>query len=234
MLGIVIPLYKKDKDLSEDEIISLKLVTKYSKELDIPFTLVIPHSLRDSISPDVSFVSFDNEHFSSLDSYNKLMLRHEFYQALSNYEYILIYQLDCLLLRDNLLSWLNTGYDYIGACWMDDFKEDGDRFTAVGNGGFSLRKVSSTLNVFKLFGNPAQIDYPGHEDVFWSLEVPRAFPFLWYRVAPVEEAKYFAVETGVRLNQNLLKGSYPTGVHAFGKRERDYFINLLIGKETFK
>ncbi len=61
---------------------------------------------------------FNNEYFNGVSGYNKLMLSREFYLRFKNYEYILIYQLDAYVFRDELDYWCGQGYDYIGAPWI--------------------------------------------------------------------------------------------------------------------
>ena len=53
------------------------------------------------------------------------------------------------MLRDALDEWCAAGYDFIGAPWL--ICADTPHITAekVGNGGFSLRRVSSFLRVLR-------------------------------------------------------------------------------------
>ena len=221
-LAIVIPQYTEE--LSQAETTSLHQALRLGRGVDI--INVSPERLRhneDLLDP----IFFPDRYFESTHTYSELMLTHKFWESFIGYEYILIYQLDCLLLRDNLLEWCEMGYDYIGAPWLPGFAEEGEQFAAVGNGGFSLRKVSKHLEVFKVMGNVEVIPYPGHEDVAWSQEIPKQLPFINFKVACPEVAKYFAVETGVMLNKKLLKGKYPSGVHAWEKREPNYFKEII-------
>jgi hypothetical protein len=73
------------------------------------------------------------------------MLKKEFYRAFAEYEYILIYQLDCLVFASNLEEWCRKGWDYVGAPWLADTKNPRKGFSGVGNGGLSLRRVQSAL-----------------------------------------------------------------------------------------
>ena len=52
-------------------------------------------------------------------AYNRLMMSEQFYRAFEGYEYILIYQLDCLVFSNALEEWCRKGYDYIGAPWFE-------------------------------------------------------------------------------------------------------------------
>jgi hypothetical protein len=77
------------------------------------------------------------------------------YEPFSMYEYILIHHSDAYVFSDQLDYWCNQGYDYIGAPWFkksfirspEKFSERDYLFLGVGNGGLSLRKVSSFLKI---------------------------------------------------------------------------------------
>jgi hypothetical protein len=80
------------------------------------------------------------------------MVQKEFYLRFKTFDFILIYQLDSYVFRNELDFWCEQNYDYIGAPWFEGFSEKSNVFSGVGNGGFSLRKVSSFLKVFKFKG----------------------------------------------------------------------------------
>ena len=94
--------------------------------------------------------------FGSTAATNRLMLSREFYGTFSHYSYILIYQLDALVLSDQLVQWCETGLDYVGAPWLKCEVTPWVNEPAVGNGGFSLRKVPSFLEV--LSSNKYSVD----------------------------------------------------------------------------
>jgi hypothetical protein len=76
------------------------------------------------------------------------MLSNEFYSRFTEYEYILIYQLDAWVFSDVLADWCNKGYDYIGAPWFELCKthEDGYKLWRCGNGGLSLRRIEKFMH----------------------------------------------------------------------------------------
>lgn len=86
---------------------------------------------------------FSPKYFDGIKGYNSLCLSKEFYSRFSTYNYMLIYQLDAYVFYDNLSDWCSMGYDYIGAPWFENYgnHENGNQLWAVGNGGFSLRKI---------------------------------------------------------------------------------------------
>jgi hypothetical protein len=167
--AVIVPVYKTE--LSNYEKISLRQCRKVLS--GHPIIAVAPHDL--DLSPlrkEIEFsqiVTFDKVFFQDIDGYNRLMLSPEFYSKFLPFEFILIYQLDAFVFRDELLKWCTSGYDYIGAPWpkrleepdfVKAFKTKAITFyhqwnntmeeglpsprqfdNQVGNGGFSLRRV---------------------------------------------------------------------------------------------
>ena len=141
-VAVVVPLYRSELD--SDEQVSHRQLVHFLGKFDK--YLVSPHSLEFSLA-GFGVKRFQDEFFHSTATYSALLLSREFYQAFADYKYILIYQLDCLVFSDQLLEWCARDIDYVGAPW---FAADGTDFVqeaAVGNGGFSLRKVASFLKV---------------------------------------------------------------------------------------
>ena len=97
------------------------------------------------------------------------MLSAEFYERFLNSKYLLIYQLDAYVFKDELTAWCNRGFDYVGAPWTIKKKYENPIYkpvlaiksfiyklkgkpsryawlgNKVGNGGLSLRKVDTHL-----------------------------------------------------------------------------------------
>ncbi|WP_443945662.1 DUF5672 family protein [Pedobacter sp. AW1-32] len=172
--AIIIPIYKSD--FSEHEIISLaqciKVLSNHTIIVVKPEHLQLPAQFTDVVSHSESF---DDRFFSGIRGYNELMLSPVFYERFLTYEYILIYQLDCFVFKDELDKWCARNWDYIGApwikktyhknrfqLWFSNFKErleikyenpDGSKHlqrqqrNRVGNGGFSLRRTKKFYNI---------------------------------------------------------------------------------------
>lgn len=172
---VVVPIYLAT--LSQLEEISLKqcvhVLSDYSIVLIKPKSLNIEFVL--SRYPQLKVEEFSDESFKSLRAYNKLVLDSAFYQRFLKYNYMLIYQLDAFVFKDELLYWANQGYDYIGAPWLpwkrrhlnlwgryrllflyNFYKlvcpqqiraDDKYYYYQVGNGGFSLRKIKQMIEV---------------------------------------------------------------------------------------
>lgn len=144
LVTIVVPVYKEV--LSEQEKISLQQLRKVLSHY--PTCFAAPAGLTtayESLGEGVRQERWPSEYFASVRSYSLLLMSREFYERFSNSEYIFIYQLDAFVFSDKLMEFCKMGYDYIGApiprsCWlgMPGF---------VGNGGVSLRRVASMLQL---------------------------------------------------------------------------------------
>lgn len=148
---VVIPIYKEI--LNSFEIISVKQCIKVLSDYSIHF--VCPKGLdigfyKENFSEITNFIFFDNVYFESIEGYNKLMLNPDFYKTFNDFEYMLVYQTDCYVFRDELLDWANKGYDYIGGIWFDEYHGNpnlGAKLWYPGNGGLSLRKIKTMFNI---------------------------------------------------------------------------------------
>lgn len=251
---VVIPIYKSI--LSSDEIISLDQCFKILGQHEICF--VAPLGLdvseyQSRLNQEMNVEFFDPNYFTNIRGYNQLMLSLEFYTRFKSYEYMLIYQLDCFVFRDELDYWCKQGYDYIGAPWLENsyyrkskykklkfliyrfiktrFNKYGDKDILVynvGNGGFSLRKISKcikvlnntptkVLNKFRESNDPKLIY---NEDVFWSFEAKKILKPNYI------VASKFALDLGADIGIRLNKGMLPFGCHAWHKKYQ-YWKNYI-------
>ncbi|AXB55361.1 DUF5672 family protein [Flavobacterium fluviale] len=148
---IVIPIYKEELNLSETKSVlqCLKVLSDYSIYFIAPEGLKIEfYEKKFSEIPKTIF--FDKNYFESLKGYNKLMLNSEFYKTFDTFSYMLVYQTDCYVFRDELLMWAKKGFDYIGGIWFEGFVGNpylGAKMWKAGNGGFSLRKIDSAIKI---------------------------------------------------------------------------------------
>jgi len=234
---VVIPIYKTDLTKIEQQ--SLKQCLKILGNYDIYF--VQPEKLDSSSlnnSEVIKIKKFNNAYFNGILGYNKLLLSEEFYNSFKKYEYMLVYQLDCFVFRDELNFWCNRGYDYIGAPWISSKrtivkmllmsfdniqkKKRSKIFYKVGNGGFSLRKIEKFINITKNFkGDIANElkrktdDFKLMEDVFWSFKAPKLDSS--FSIPEYKEALSFAIDRkpdiALKLNHNKL----PFGCHGVNK-----------------
>ena len=118
LVKVVIPIYQAS--LSQQERKSLSQAYKILRMY--PLVVIKPNhlDLSELVTefPKLSFISFADSYFKGISGYNRLMLAKEFYESFLDCTYILIYQLDAYVFRDELREWCNKGYDYIGAPWL--------------------------------------------------------------------------------------------------------------------
>ena len=143
---ILVPVYKQIP--SADEAASLHQLERILGRWEIRF--VCPESLDmsayDALTPYAK-ERFADHFFEGIDGYNTLMRDNNFYRRFGAYEYMLIYQLDAWVFRDELEYWCVQGYDYIGAPWFKRNRryEKSNKLWRCGNGGFSLRKIDKFI-----------------------------------------------------------------------------------------
>lgn len=140
---IVIPLSTRP-GLSESELISLKHLEHYLSDYDRFF--IAPENLK--IDYDgIPVVRMDDNYFGSLNAHTRLSLSNEFYDRFSDYKFMLMYHLDCLVFDSNLEKWCEMDYDLIGPPWINGPDLPWIKEEAVGNTGFSLRKIEAFQNL---------------------------------------------------------------------------------------
>lgn len=144
LVAVVTPVVKLP--LSGEEEISLRHLRKYLAGFDR--YIIGLQSLPKAFS-DFKLCRFPLQCFKDRYSYNRLLMTEPFYKAFTKYEYILIYQLDCLVFASNLEEWCRKGWDYVGAPWLNNTEDPTQGFSRVGNGGLSLRRVRSALAVLR-------------------------------------------------------------------------------------
>lgn len=151
-VAIVIPVYKNE--MSPYEAISLQQC--FAILNNYPIVFICPKNMEmGSFYLDychkAQFIFLDDDNFESIITYNRMMLSVWFYEKFINYKYILIYQLDCFVFKDDLMYWVEQGFSYIGAPWFlgNSSDENLNEFLGVGNGGFSLRNIKDSIRVLK-------------------------------------------------------------------------------------
>jgi hypothetical protein len=230
-VAVVIPVYKTE--MSSLENIGYTQCNKILQNYDR--IIVAPKSLDSTVYKKyiTNEIRFDDEFFTNLKSYNKLLLSEKFYKNFSKYRYILICQLDTFIFSDQLLQWCNKNYDYIGAPWINDslrilsniagkysIKECVKLFfrkginKAVGNGGLSLRKVDTFLQCLKESNGFAK-RWRVNEDYFWGLYAyVEGKPF---NIPDYREAAMFSIELKPDYCLKLNHHQLPMGLHAWEK-----------------
>lgn len=157
--AIIIPVYRNE--LTEDELISVRQLSKVLGRHNIiavcPEGLELPMELA-----HLEVTRFPVDFFKGIDGYNNLMLSSSFYRRFEQYQDILIHQLDCLVFRDELSKWSAKGFSYVAPPWFGKFWHDPKLgLWRVGNGGFSLRRVSSALAILGMKVSPGTMRRAG-------------------------------------------------------------------------
>lgn len=246
---IIFPVYKA---IDKVEIAAFTQAIRMTQ--DYHHVFIAPQSMEFDSSfssfGGIEVVRFNDDYFKNIAGYNRLMLAKEFYRAFSDYEYMLIHQSDAYLFKPELDFWLKKGFDYIGAPWIKpgkilliDFYHQVLKFAPfifpaharrryivrnnVGNGGLSLRKISSFIYVLECI--PEEIlntyvmseerDY--NEDVFWSLEAPMVYQPM--NIPKWQESLFFSFETDPAWSYKKVGRQLPFGCHAFAKNKPSFW-----------
>lgn len=227
--AVAIPIYKSQPTPAEQRSFQqcLQILGRH------PICLVAPQHLDITVYNQIAnrplkTITFDSRFFESVNGYSELLLHRRFYSKFTDYHYILIYQLDAWVFRDELLDWCQQKFDYIGAPWLEapppttkkPFINLGPLLkNKVGNGGVSLRNVQSHLRwapwvsfVFKLF--------PKNEDMLWSLLVPFKKP------KPIHALR-FAFEMEPSRSYQLVGQTLPFTCHAWEKYEPQFWDKFI-------
>ena len=151
---IVVPVYNEVPN--ELERLSLKQLDIIVKD-DIEICLVGPNRINFSSYVELfnnnkpKHENFDDKYFESNKSYSQLCLSYDFYKRFDDYEYMLIYQTDCWIFRNEIKKFCDMGYVYIaGPIYSPRSRCPGFKTSmrlVVRNGGSSLRKISTMLKL---------------------------------------------------------------------------------------
>lgn len=166
---IATPVYQES--LQNSELMRLA-ITIYNNP-DVDHIFFCPEDFNTeklkNLFPNSFYLRFPNYYFDSIETYSKLMLTSSFYDNFIEYEYLIISQLDSILTRKLTYDVFNN-YDYVGAAWMNSltafsignrlFLNSGkynfvpNRSFSVGNGGLSIRKTRSLIEITRKIQNP--------------------------------------------------------------------------------
>jgi hypothetical protein len=244
--------------LTHEEQTSLRHLAAHLNRFDA--YAVLPDDAGGTL-PGLEPLCFDRSFFRDRRAYSRLMMSPEFYAAFSSYEYVLVYQLDCLVFADELESWCARGYDYVGAPWTSRDEHGRPYFTGVGNGGLSLRRVPTFLRALERAWEPVERTRRfaahslalglrgarrlphGPRAVLDSLRTPFVFEDkFWsidarrlvpgYQVPPAETAVAFAFETEPRFCFEQNGGRLPFGCHRWSLYDRAFWEPYLLGNDA--
>lgn len=146
---VIIPVHKSI--LNEYEKKSLEQCYKVLKEYDIYLVCPIELNVIEYIKivPTLNIKTVSKEWLQSVENYNSMKKTLEFYQLFFEYDYMLTYELDSYIFSNNWGIANCSSYDYIGAPWFSNYKDVGMPIK-VGNSGFSIRKISTCIEILFL------------------------------------------------------------------------------------
>ena len=242
---IVIPVYKTDLSITEELSFRNFINTFKNKDNNIFFICpddldttaydtVIKNELSKKDKLLIERKNFDAKYFKSEFTYSQLCVNYDFYSSFDDYDYMLIWQFDCYLFNDNIEKWCDKGYDYIGAPIISEYsgwKSNNDIVwkPKVGNGGLSLRKISTFKDVtnpegefltyYKSTYNNNLFEKLKFEDVYFY----NVFRYYWDANIPSwEDAGKFALDMNPEVYVNFVndKEFLPMACHAWPKNIR--------------
>jgi hypothetical protein len=253
---VLIPIYKSYfGELEEKSFLQcIKVLNDYE------IVLVQPEGLDNSYITEkfknITVESFPKHYFQNIEGYNELLLSSLFYERFLDSGYILIYQLDAFVFKDELKEWCQKDYDYIGAPWIASLKKSiwskitnsiarifrskskNNReqiFFKVGNGGFSLRKTASHYSIAKEnksfildFLSDKEKKIYAIEDVFWSLKASEFDKN--FKIPDYKEALNFAIDRKPKLAMSLNNNKLPFGCHGINKPKVIEFWKPILNK----
>lgn len=176
-------------------------------ELTVPESLDVSvfHDLSRTRGIDLRIDRLPDDYFTYVGFNEKIMQNIEFWKLFEDYEFLLHYELDAWVFSDELLKWCEMDYDYIGAPWRNH--------GSVGNGGFSLMKVSSMTELVKRnLPNVKSHNF----DWKWCHEYKGIL-----KVPDMNTAAEFSIETDVGYFLDMIGDRLPFGCHAYRKYDYD-------------
>jgi hypothetical protein len=235
--AVVIPIYRSILEPLEEFSLNYSVERLIGRDLFFaaPDGLDLSYYLQRY--PGIAVVRFDDEYFTSIKGYNRLLLNPAFYERFSSHEFMLILQTDAILLRDELDEWCALPYDYVGAPWPDGLEIflNLDVFagnlgkkvkTHVGNGGLSLRRNAKCISLLAEFVQATQVflNSGSSEDIFFGLFGSQSKNFLM----PNERvAARFSLELQPEVYFAMNQRHPPMGGHAWWRYNMAFWVGLL-------
>jgi Protein of unknown function (DUF5672) len=250
-VAVIIPIYKEQ--LTDFEILSLKQCFKILFKYQIIF--VAPPNINFNAylpfcSGNYQISYFENIYFQNIAGYNKLMLSTDFYRKFLYYKFILIYQLDAFVFKDDLKYWCKQNYDFIGAPHCPHKNLPGEmqflknytkllklvgkvfglkrEISNVGNGGLSLRKTKSCYLLLKILNHKVKEWGDKNEDGFFKYWGNLFYPF--FLLPKDEVALKFSIEISPKESLKKLNNILPFGCHAFEKYNWEIWKPFIINE----
>ena len=250
-MNVVILIIAHKHLISEQEQCSLRQCFNILGNFRI--VLICPEGLNTDcykrVVPEAEFQFIDPKWQSTYAMFNKLKISPMLYEMYSSYKYILFFELDVWIFRDELEFWCDQGFDYIGAPWIniDIYKwlfidklypwelktfhrvTGGMYLKRVGNGGLSLRKTEAMISNLNLFSSRIKL-WRANEDSFFSHYLGTFNVF--FKIPPVEVALRFAFDVHPEVAYHMNHEHLPFGCHGFNRSDSpNYTSNLAFWKQ---
>jgi hypothetical protein len=262
-VAIVVPIYRKFAELSANEMSALRQIARvlYGREIFFiyPPSLDPAEYIRYLEPLTARAVKIPAKFFGNLERNNRLLVSHSFYRHFAAFDFMLLHHTDAYVFSDQLDYWCSQDLDYIGAPWFEGKKDPVMplKFVGVGNGGFSLRRISSFLKVTEnrafilkyfvstriyafLHGHHYKFvrKYLGIDNLVAYLRTNIGYEdefwglvvprfFKWFRVAKPEDALKFSFEVMPEVLLKLNNNELPFGCHAWEKYDPVFWKSFI-------
>lgn len=221
---IVVPIYKPT--LNEKEyasLLQLSLVIKKSYQICIicPNNLDITLHRKIFKNNNLIIEYFEQYFFDCIEHYSLLLMSSFFYLRFIKYTYMLIYQTDAWIFRNDIEHFIQKGYDWIGAPWfkstLNTIGEVIDNIyqVDVGNGGFNLRHIQKCYDICNTYHDYYYLNkhkkieiFP--EDVWISVIHGQSL-----NIPDVNNAVLFSLEYVHPIYLQILGDRLPMGCHGW-------------------
>jgi hypothetical protein len=150
---VAVLIFAHQKELDDFEKINFAQCCKVLN--NHPIFLVCPDYLDTSqfkaIARNFEITRVPPQYLASLQAYNRFKISRYLYDRFAAFDFLLTYELDAFVFRDDLSSWCDKNYDFVGAPWFDGFVDANPNSNPLlgCNSGFSLRKTSSCQRVLR-------------------------------------------------------------------------------------
>jgi len=193
-LIIVTPVWNEDLEPHE----LLRISMTIANNVDVPHAFIGPEDKKFvnilEMFPKSTLVSLPASNFASVASYSKMLMDPKFYELFNEFEYLLICQLDAILIKNTKL--LTTfGYDYVGSVW-----EKGYSILKIGKILIVNHQVNRILKSDEIFVGNGGLSLRRTESMFWLTSKIEAFNSQLKEKFPEDILiSYFGKKDGLRI-----------------------------------
>ena len=239
-VAIIIPIYKPTISFFEEQSLlqCFKVLTNYDIYLIHPVGIDLSYYRLLQKKSRLRFLEkgFDKHYFEGIGGYNNLMVSENFYKGFNTYEFLLIYQLDAYIFKDDINKWCNKKYSIIGAPihetifkiltkkYSDDFNKQINSSICYMNGGFSLRHIQTMIEILQNSKSKTELLLKNlwPEDIIINLLLAEGNMNLPHKSDALKFSFEAYPDEAYKLNSKRL----PTGCHAWYRNDFGIHNNL--------